>query len=92
MASTQPAAKPDVMAEDSGDAPDAQAADQAQTVELPVAAFGQAMPNPGDTVSLKVVSVDAQNGVVNATVMPPQAGPQMGGSDAMAAEFNNKPA
>ena len=78
-----------VLSEDA--APDAPPeADQQPTVEIPLASFGGTPPEEGSTIQLKVVSVDTQNGVVNA--MPMQAQPDDGGgSDSMAAEFNDKP-
>lgn len=59
--------------------------DQAQTVEIPLAALGGAMPKEGDTLQLKVVSVDEQGGVVNATAMKPEASGSA--TDEMADEF-----
>lgn len=54
-----------------------------------MAAFGKMAPKPGSTISLKVVSVDENSGVINATPMPmPMGQPEAGGSDSMAAEFD----
>ena len=76
------------MSEDA--APDAPPeADQQPTVEIPLASFGGTPPEEGSTIQLKVVSVDTQNGVVNA--MPMQAQPDDGGgSDSLASEFSQK--
>lgn len=84
-----PTASPPVMQEDNSPEP-SPGADQQPTVEIPLASFGGTPPEEGSTIQLKVVSVDTQNGVVNA--MPMQAQPDDGGgSDSMAAEFNDKP-
>jgi hypothetical protein len=78
-----------VLAEDAGDktpasnAPDKDP-EQQQTVEIPISAF-PTPPKPNATVQLRVISVDANGGIVNAVVMEPE-GP--GGSDSLAAEFN----
>jgi hypothetical protein len=48
-------------------APSGEDADQAQTVEIPVSAIGGQKVNPGDVIRLKVISVDENNGVINAT-------------------------
>ena len=61
--------------------------EQPQTVELPLAAFGDVAV--GDSISLKVVSVDEQAGVINAA--PAQAEDQSGGSDALAAQLDKAP-
>lgn len=62
---------------------------QTQTVEIPLSAVGQV--KAGDTITLKVISVDEQGGVVNAAPMSQQAeeGPEAGGSDSLAAELDN---
>ena len=57
---------------------------QPQTVEIPLSAMPQA--KEGDSISLQVVSVDADNGVNNA--VPATAAPDEGGSDSMAKEFD----
>ena len=64
---------------------------QPTTVELPLAAVGEV--KAGDTISLKVISVDEQSGVVNATPMSQQAeeGSEPGGSDQLAAELDKEP-
>jgi exosome complex RNA-binding protein Csl4 len=80
------------MAEDDAEAPDtggAQPDEQGQTVEIPLAALAGQTPNPGDVVRLKVVSVDQNQGIVNAVY--DQSGgstPSAKGSDALAADFN----
>ena len=62
---------------------------QTQTVEIPLSAVGQV--KAGDTITLKVISVDEQGGVVNAAPMSQQAeeSPEAGGSDSLAAELDN---
>ena len=75
------------MAEDPANASPAASPDgnEPQTVEIPLSANPQA--KEGDTIQLKVVSVDQENGVINA--VPAQAAPaDAGGSDSMAEEFN----
>jgi hypothetical protein len=74
----------DLMGED---APDG--GEQQQTVELPLSAFGGTPPQANATFSGKVVSVDAQNGVVNATIMPMEA-PEKSATDSMADEIDQK--
>lgn len=84
---TEAPTKPDVMAEDTAPASPAPDADQQQTIELPASAFKTA-PKEGETIQLKVVSVDANSGVINA--VPVEAAPEAGGSDSMAAEFDEQ--
>lgn len=55
-------------------------------VEIEADAFPDA--KEGDTICLKVVSVDANGGIINATPMPQAGGESDGGSDSMAAEFS----
>ena len=71
--------KPDEMS-----APD-DAGDQTPTIELPLADF-PTPPKPGDMLHLKVISVDENSGVINATPMSALA--EEGGSDEMAKEFD----
>lgn len=66
------------------DAEPSESGDNAETVEIPLSAFPQP-PEPNATIQLKVISVDADNGVVNATVIQGNDG---GGSDDMAKEFD----
>jgi hypothetical protein len=79
------------MTEDAGDdqaAPAASGADDdAQTVEIPISACEGMTPKPGQVLPFKVVSVDANNGVINAVYAAPQGAG--GGSDSMASEFND---
>ena len=67
--------------------------DSAQTVEAPIAVFGQTPPSEGDDVQFKVVSVDSQNGVVNLAYSAPEAGGKkpFGGSDEMAESMDEQP-
>jgi hypothetical protein len=82
-----PSATP-MQEDDSADAPPESG--QQSTVEIPLASFGGNPPQEGSTIQLKVVSVDTQNGVVNA--MPMQGAPDDdGGSDSMASEFDKPP-
>ena len=64
--------------------PEGQDDEQAQTVEVPLSAAPQA--KPGAMLTLKVISIDQQGGVINAVVTPMEA--QGGGSDEMAQEFD----
>ena len=78
----------DVMAEDApASRPEPAQDDQQQTVELPLAAF-KTPPKEGETIQLKVVSIDSNSAVINA--VPVAAAPESGGSDSMAAEFDNQ--
>lgn len=78
-----------VMAEGAQAAPPAAPqADQQQTVEIPLAAIGQA--KEGDTVTFKVISRDEQGGVANVVPMTSEA-PDAGGTDGMADEFKPQP-
>ena len=51
---------------------DGQDQDQQQTVEIPLSAMPSA--KEGATISLKVISVDSQNGVINAVAMQAPVG------------------
>jgi len=62
----------------------APAAGQSQTVEVPIAAIGEA--KEGDTVTMKVISRDDQNGVAN--LAPVTGAPEPGGSDGLASDFD----
>lgn len=66
----------------------AEQSSEASTIELPLSAVGSVAA--GDTISLKVVSVDEAGGVVNATIAS-EAAPEAGGSDQMAAELDQAP-
>jgi hypothetical protein len=68
-----------------GDDAAGQQQDQAQTVEAPLSALGDV--KEGDTVQMKVISVDSQGGVVNLAPMKPEEQPGPGGTDGMADEF-----
>jgi hypothetical protein len=68
-----------------GDDAGGQQQDQAQTVEAPLSAFGDV--KEGDTVQMKVISVDSQGGVVNLAPMKAEEQPGPGGTDGMADEF-----
>ncbi len=51
-------------------------------------------PRPGDVISVTVVSVDEGNGTMTVTKTgagPEEQTPEAGGSEAMAAEFENPP-
>jgi hypothetical protein len=60
--------------------------EEQQTVEIPLSAFASP-PKPGAMVQMKVISVDANSGVVNAVPMAPENMDE-GGSDSMAKEFD----
>jgi hypothetical protein len=68
--------------------PAAPAADQQQTVEIPLAAIGQA--KEGDTVMFKIISRDEQGGVANVVATTGDE-PDAGGTDGMAEEFKSQP-
>lgn len=59
--------------------------EQAETVEIPLSAAGDV--KEGDTITLKVVSVDSEGGTITAEVQDSEADEE-GGSDSMAEEFN----
>lgn len=62
-----------------------------QSIEIPLSALSVA-PAAGATISLRVVSVDEQAGVVNAVpVSETEEEPTEGGSDELAEEFNQQP-
>lgn len=71
------------MAEDG--APEGQDQEQQQTVEIPLSACPTC--KEGDTIPLKVISIDQNGGVINAVVQEYQSG-KPGGSDAMAEEVD----
>lgn len=76
------------MAEDGGGgaAPaDGDSPQQQQTVPLPLSAF-PAPPKPGQVCQFKVISIDQNAGAANAVYLQPEPG--AGGSDSLAAEFN----
>lgn len=60
--------------------------DSSTTVEIPLSAF-DTPPAEGDTISLKVISVDVDNGVINATPIESEDS-ESGGSDSLAADFD----
>ena len=62
-------------------------AGEQQTVEIPIAAIGQA--KEGDTVTFKIISRDDQGGVANVVAMTGDA--DAGGTDGMADEFKSQP-
>lgn len=58
--------------------------EQAETVDIPLTACPDC--KPGDSLTLKVLSVDEKSGTISATVEEGNE-PDEGGSDAMAAEL-----
>jgi hypothetical protein len=82
----------DVMAEDAGDDTPASGSPdgdyQQQTVQIPISACPDT-PKPGAMLQFKVVSVDQNAGTVNAVCVEPEE--EQGGSDSLAAEFNQQP-
>lgn len=77
------------MSEDAEASPDSehpsQDNDQQQTIEIPLAAVPDAKAN--ETITLKVISIDSEVGIVNAVaVKAPAEGP--GGTAGMASEFD----
>ena len=62
--------------------------DQPSTVELPLSDFGDV--KEGQMLSLKVVSVDDENGVINAVPVT-EAKASAGGSDSMAESLKEQP-
>ena len=65
--------------------------DSGQTIEAPVAAFGDTPPKEGDTCQFRVISLDSNSGVVNLSLVQPEAKPAYGGSDQMAENMDEKP-
>jgi hypothetical protein len=64
-------------------------APEGETSEIP-AGLVDSYPNVGDTITLKVVATDPEGGMITVgKVSAPAA--EEGGSDAMAAEFENSP-
>ncbi len=62
------------------------AEEQAETVELPTSAIGDSAV--GDTVTLKIVSIDAESGKAMASVQD-EEGEEAGGSDDLANEITD---
>lgn len=60
----------------------------AETVSIPMSAIGGQQVKPGDVIRLKVVSVDTESGAINAVYDHGDDAPAGGGSDSMAAEFD----
>ncbi len=62
-----------------------------ESIEIPLASL-PTPPKEGDTITLKVISVDEQAGVVNAVPdQQEETAEGEGGSDQLASEFNQKP-
>lgn len=60
--------------------------EQSETVDIPLTACPDC--KPGDSLTLKVLSVDEKSGTISAKVEEGNE-PEEGGSDAMAAELGN---
>lgn len=72
----------DVMSEDAPkETPESGGEEQHQTVEIPLSALEEKDLKPGSMIQLKVISVDSDNGVVNAVCTDYG---QEGGSDELA--------
>lgn len=70
--------------------PNGQDEDMGDTASIP-AALVDAMPEPGDTITLSVVSVDQNSGTITVAKAATPEAEEPEGSDAMAAEFDNQP-
>ena len=81
------------MTEDAPATPPASVApqDSGQTIEAPVAAFGSMPPKEGDICQFRVISVDANSGVVNLSLVQPDAKPAYAGTDDMADNMDDQP-
>jgi len=64
--------------------------DMQETTEIPASLVGGEV-KPGDTISLSVISVDSQNGMVTVSKSGGEQTAPEGGSDQMASEFDQEP-
>lgn len=86
MATVNDMGQPD--SEYAGNTTPPESEDQAETTSIPISMIGGMEVKPGDTISLKVVSVDQDSGSVNVVYDDNEA--KEGGSDGLAGEFNNQ--
>jgi hypothetical protein len=73
---------------DEGADSESDAEDQSESSEIP-ASLVDGTPQPGQTINLTVVSVNADGGTI--TVTKPESDEEPSGSDQMASEFDNQP-